>query len=130
MKEFTLMRNPSVAKSVTRHSETRVILRNMKESTLVKNHSAVQNVITNALPGFPGTVDVRLINPAKSQLGKVTKIKLQGRNALIRGATGLNQWRRTKDVIQWFEGLDKGTGGGGVELSNSSSLILRASTPP
>ena len=129
MKEFTPMRNHFAAQSVTRLSETRVILRNMKESTLVKNHSAVQNVITNALPGFPGTVDVRLINPAKSQLGKVTKIKLQGRNALIRGATGLNQWRRTKDV-QWFEGLDKGTGGGGVELSNSSSLILRASTPP
>ena len=49
-----------------------------------------------------GKIDVRLINPAKSQLGKITKQKLQTINATIRQATGLNQWRKTKDTLKWF----------------------------
>ena len=56
-------------------------------------------------PGWPGKKDARLLNPAKSELGVIVKVKLQGINATIRGATGLLQWRKTKDTILWFEGL-------------------------
>ena len=43
MKEVTLMRNHSAAQRVTKHSETQVILGDMK-STQMKNHLAAQSV--------------------------------------------------------------------------------------
>ena len=57
-------------------------------------------------PGFPGKADVRLLNPAKSQLGRIAKVKLQGINATIRGKNGLQQWRKTRDTTRWFEELE------------------------
>ena len=56
--------------------------------------------------GFPGKVEVRLLNAAKSQLGRIAKVKLQGINATIRGKTGLQQWRKTRDTTLWFEELE------------------------
>ena len=48
----------------------------------------------------PKEVPVRLINPAKSQLGRVAKIKLQRLNAQVRSVTQVNQWRQTSDTLQ------------------------------
>ena len=44
MKEVTLMRNHSAPQSVTKHSETQVILGGDMKSTQMKNHLAVQSV--------------------------------------------------------------------------------------
>ena len=54
---------------------------------------------------FPQKVDVRLINPAKPQLGKITKIKLQTINSELRYKTKLNQLQSTNDAISWFNSL-------------------------
>ena len=40
------------------------------------------------------------------QITSHTSHLLQGRNALVRGASGLNQWRKTKDTVEWFKGLE------------------------
>merc|ERR1712115_703388 len=42
---------------------------------------------------------------SKSQMGKVSKVKLQSLNAQVRRATNYNQWRQTRDATRWFEGL-------------------------
>ena len=47
----------------------------------------------------------RLINPAKGELGKVSKEILQGINTQVRNLTGLRQWRNTAQVIKWFKPL-------------------------
>ena len=47
----------------------------------------------------------RLINPAKSQMGKISKQLLQKINEEVRESTGLKQWRSTADVIDWFNGI-------------------------
>ena len=44
----------------------------------------------------------RLINPAKSELRKVSKQILDNINSKIRKMTKLNQWKNTSDVINWF----------------------------
>ena len=44
----------------------------------------------------------RLINPAKSELGKVSKQILDNINSKIRKTTKLNQWKNTSDVTNWF----------------------------
>ena len=48
---------------------------------------------------FPKNVNCRLINPAKSHLGKVSKIILDKINAAIREKTKMNQWKNTREVI-------------------------------
>ena len=42
----------------------------------------------------------RLINPAKSELGKVSKIKIENINNEVRAETRVNQWKNTGDVIK------------------------------
>ena len=49
---------------------------------------------------------MQIINPAKSQIGKISKQLLQEINREIRDKTGLNQWQSTKSVLDWFNGLD------------------------
>ena len=52
-------------------------------------------------PDFENHPKCRLINPAKSQLGKVSKAILDKINRIIR--TQLNQWRNTSEAISWFK---------------------------
>ena len=47
----------------------------------------------------------RLINPTKSELGKVSKQILDRINSEIREKTKLNQWKNTKDVTNWFTNI-------------------------
>ena len=44
----------------------------------------------------------QLINPPKSELGKVSKIKIENINHEVRAETRVNQWKNTGDVIKWF----------------------------
>ena len=55
----------------------------------------------------PGRVSCRLINPAKSDIGRVAKHILQKINNEVCSATSLNQWRSTKETLDWFQRLDK-----------------------
>ena len=57
-------------------------------------------------PDFENNPKCRLINPAKSQLGKVSKAILDNINNDIRSQTQMNQWRNTDDAISWFKSID------------------------
>ena len=48
-----------------------------------------------------------LINPAKCELGKVSKQILHNINSKIRKMTKLNQWKNTSEVINWFTNIPK-----------------------
>ena len=48
----------------------------------------------------------RLINPAKSELGKISKNILEEINTKLRSTLGLNQWKSTKSVIEWFSNIE------------------------
>ena len=54
---------------------------------------------------FPGKLSFRLINPAKTNVGRVSKSFLDRINAKVREETGYQQWRSTKDVLNWFDQL-------------------------
>ena len=54
---------------------------------------------------FNNNPTVRLINPAKNELGHISKAILDTTNKNIREAMGLNQWRNTDTVIHWFKGI-------------------------
>ena len=48
----------------------------------------------------------RLINPAKSELGRVSKVILDSINHEIRSTTNVNQWKNTQSVINWFTNIE------------------------
>ena len=48
----------------------------------------------------------RLINPAKTNIGKISRQILQRINKDIRTKTALKQWQSTKQVIEWFQNIE------------------------
>ena len=61
-------------------------------------------------PEFQSRPSCRLINPAKSETGIVSKNILERINTEVRSATGLMQWRNTTAVIDWFKNLPSNQG--------------------
>ena len=48
---------------------------------------------------------VRLINPAKNELGRISKTILDNINMKLFQATKINQWKNTVSAIKWFNSL-------------------------
>ena len=48
----------------------------------------------------------RLINPAKSELGKISKNIVGEINTELRSTSELNQWKSTRSVIEWFNNIE------------------------
>ena len=51
---------------------------------------------------FRSNPKCRLINPSKSELGKVSNLILEQINTNLRNSLGLNQWKNTGKAIDWF----------------------------
>ena len=49
----------------------------------------------------------RLINPAKPEVGKISKRKLDLINKETRRKSGLNQWQSTDQMLDWYNGTEK-----------------------
>ena len=56
--------------------------------------------------GFPHDIKCRLINPCKSNIGKITKQILDKTNAQIKIQLGLNQLINTASTIEWFDRIE------------------------
>ena len=54
---------------------------------------------------FDNNPTCRLINTAKSELNKVSKIFLDRINKDIRTAINVNQWRNSSSIISWFNSI-------------------------
>ena len=54
---------------------------------------------------FQNNQTCRLINPAKSEMGLVSKKILEKINAKMRSLTSLNQWKNTASVVNWFNNI-------------------------
>ena len=46
-----------------------------------------------------------MINPSKQQIGKISKQILENINLKLVDATGVNQWKNTSSVLQWYKSL-------------------------
>ena len=55
---------------------------------------------------FDSNPKCRLINPAKSDLGKVSKVILDEINSKIRPILNVNQWKNSLSVIDWFRDIN------------------------
>ena len=55
---------------------------------------------------FNENPEVRTLNPAKPELGRVSKKILDSKIKKIRELSMLNQWENTYSVLDWFESLE------------------------
>jgi hypothetical protein len=53
-------------------------------------------------PNFDNNPTFRLINPSKSEIGRVSKLILDRIKTKVIEATHINQWKNTKSVLSWF----------------------------
>ena len=57
-------------------------------------------------PNFQNNPTVRLLNPAKNELGRISKTILDKINVNLRNSLHLNQWKNIQEVIDWFKDID------------------------
>ena len=55
---------------------------------------------------FENSPKCRLLNPAKPELGKISKTITEKLIAGIKGNNDLNQWKNTSSVIKWFNDIE------------------------
>ena len=55
---------------------------------------------------FQNNPTVRLLNPAKNELGRISKTVLDKININLRNSLHVNQWKNTQEVISWFKSID------------------------
>ena len=81
------------------------ILRNREVLNRLEINGKSNTLITlkDYKENFNNNPTVTLINPVKNELEHISKAILDTTNKNIRDATGLNQWRNTNTVIDWFK---------------------------
>ena len=56
--------------------------------------------------GFPNSPSFRLINPSKSDIGKISKHILDKSNKSLLSNAKVNQRKKTSDAISWFKNIN------------------------
>ena len=101
---------PDIEKQINK--EAKIITEHLEISERVETiaHNEAYITLKDHKANFENNPKCRLINPAKSNIGKISKIKLQQINKNIRNATGLIQWRNTSSTLEWFKKLENKDG--------------------
>ena len=55
---------------------------------------------------FRSNLKCRLMNPAKSESGKVNKLFIENINSKVRELSSVNQWQDSDPVINWFKNME------------------------
>ena len=57
-------------------------------------------------PNFANKPTCRIINPTKSEIGRISKVTLERINSKITRASKFNQWKNSSSVIEWFKAIE------------------------
>lgn len=93
---------------------------NKEGKELIKDNPVINRMTINAennsfitlkdhKENFQNHPKTRLINPAKNELGRISKTILEKLNKSIRESLDLKQWKSTTDVIDWFDSIQEKT---------------------
>ena len=85
-----------------KHITTKIEVRDRVENTA---HRQAFIPLKDHKENFENNPKCRLINPAKNNLGLISKQILDRINSTIRSKTISNQWRNTRSVIDWFSNI-------------------------
>ena len=86
------------------NTEAQAIARDLKLDDRIESFAKREAFVTlkDHKDNFVSHPKCRIINPAKSEIGKISKHHMDTINTTIRKKTKLNQWHSTSSVIAWF----------------------------
>ena len=87
--------------------KTKMIANDLKVCDRMEGYTTSNCFITlkDHKDGFQNNPKCRLLNPAKTDLGRVSKTILENVVKEVKLKTGLNLWRNTADVKSWFSNI-------------------------
>ena len=71
---------------------------------LAKNTALIS--LKDHKPNFRSSLPCRLINPSKSNIGKISKSILDKVNQILRNKLQFNQWKNSENVIDRFKKIE------------------------
>ena len=91
---------------------------NKKEQEILKNKEALSRLDINEesncfftlkdhKENFQNNPTVRLINAAKNDIGRISKVILGKINSSLIKQLRVNQWKNTQNVIEWFINIEE-----------------------
>ena len=97
--------NVSVINNINK--EAKVIAAELKLDDRIEQFNQREAFVTlkDHKVNFQNDPKCRLINPAKSEIGIISKHYLELINSKIREKIQVNQWCNTKSVIEWFKAI-------------------------
>ena len=101
-------------KKVSKETQNQI---NNQGKTILKHKKVIKRMFINGKqncfirlkdhkPNSQNNPTVRLLNPAKNELGRISKTILDKINVNLRNSLYLNQQKNTQKVIDWFKGID------------------------
>ena len=91
------------------NTEAKTIAENLKIKDQMEIMAKKEAFITlkDHKENFESTLPCRLINPAKSEMGIVSKKILDKITSKVSLKTAVNQWKNSASVVEWFGGLSE-----------------------
>ena len=83
---------------------------NKKEKKILKNKQALNRLDFNEESNcfnFQDNPTVRLINPAKNEIGRISKVIIDKINLSLMEQLKVNQWKNTQNVVKWFTEIEE-----------------------
>ena len=117
IQEYNVLLENNITTEYKKTNDERINKVNIEASKIAKNIKLDDRIdkyvesdafltIKDHKPNFPGRVQCRLINPAKSNIGKISKAILENTVKDIKARTNHNQWKNSDEVISWFKALN------------------------
>ena len=90
------------------NTEAKSIAKDLNLEERIEQYNQNQSFITlkDHKENFQNNPKCRLINPAKSEIGIVSKEYIDQINNTVRSKIKVNQWRNTQAVIEWFKNIE------------------------
>ena len=88
-------------------SEEKKIAKSLKLDDRINALAGKESFITlkDHKPNFNNNPTCRLINPAKSEIGVISKKIFERINSKVVSSARLNQWKNTDSVIKWYKSI-------------------------
>ena len=120
--EYRRLLNNSVTKLYKKSDENIVKVVSKEGKTIAEKFEVAERMNINGSnecfitfkdhkDNFLNNPSTRLINPSKNEIGRISKRVLEIVNSKLRLSTGVKQWQNTKQVIDWFNGLEHKSSG-------------------
>ena len=97
--------NPSLPKKINIEAKKIAKEFNLDEKLNIMTKQQCSVTIKDHKPDFRTNPKYRLLNPTKSELGKLSKHILQTTNTELRNKIKVNQWQNSSEVIEWFKNI-------------------------